>query len=44
MGAGRFITNNRRDFGAQIEEIDITFPDALPDAPTQASGEEPARA
>ena len=29
MGADRFITNNKRDFGAHIEEIDITFPDAL---------------
>jgi hypothetical protein len=29
MGADRFITNNKRDFGARIEEIDITFPDAL---------------
>jgi predicted nucleic acid-binding protein len=44
MGADRFITNNKRDFGAQIEEIDITFPDALPDPPTQASGAEQARA
>ncbi len=44
IGADRFITNNKRDFGAQIEEIDITFPDALPDPPTQASGEEQARA
>ena len=26
MGARRFITNNRGDFGAAIEEIDITFP------------------
>jgi predicted nucleic acid-binding protein len=30
MGAGRFITNNRRDFGADIKEIDVTWPDALP--------------
>jgi predicted nucleic acid-binding protein len=30
MGAGRFITNNRRDFGERIEEIDVTYPDALP--------------
>jgi predicted nucleic acid-binding protein len=30
MGAGRFITNNRRDFGADIKEIDVTYPDALP--------------
>ena len=31
MGARRFITNNKRDFGADIEEIDVTYPDALPD-------------
>jgi predicted nucleic acid-binding protein len=30
LGAGRFITNNRRDFGPHITEIDVTFPDALP--------------
>ena len=35
MGADRFITNNKRDFGAQIEEIDITFPDAIPDPLTR---------
>jgi predicted nucleic acid-binding protein len=27
MGADRFITNNRRDFGAKITEIDVTYPD-----------------
>jgi predicted nucleic acid-binding protein len=26
MGAHRFITNNTRDFGAHIKEIDVTFP------------------
>ena len=31
MGAHRFITNNRRDFGIGITEIDITYPDDLPD-------------
>jgi predicted nucleic acid-binding protein len=31
MGADRFITNNKRDFGPDIEEVDITYPDALPD-------------
>ena len=31
MGADRFITNNRRDFGPDIKEIDVTYPDALPD-------------
>lgn len=30
-GADRFITNNRRDFPAEITEIDVTFPDDLPD-------------
>jgi predicted nucleic acid-binding protein len=30
MGAHRFITNNSRDFGAPIKEIDITFPADLP--------------
>lgn len=30
MGAQRFITNNKRDFGAGIEEIDVTYPEALP--------------
>lgn len=31
IGAERFITNNRRDFGAGIKEIDITFPADLPE-------------
>jgi predicted nucleic acid-binding protein len=31
MGADRFITNNKRDFGIEINEIDITYPEALPD-------------
>lgn len=30
-GARRFITNNSRDFGAPIKEIDITFPADLPE-------------
>jgi predicted nucleic acid-binding protein len=30
-GAERFITNNRRDFGPEIKEVDVTYPDALPD-------------
>jgi hypothetical protein len=30
LGANRFITNNRRDFGPHIAEIDVTYPDALP--------------
>ncbi len=32
MGAHRFITNNRRDFGGHVKEIDVTFPADLPDA------------
>jgi predicted nucleic acid-binding protein len=31
-GAGRFITNNRRDFPARISEIHITYPIDLPAA------------
>ena len=27
MGADRFITNNRRDFGPDIKEIDVTYPE-----------------
>ena len=27
MGADRFITNNKRDLGAMIKEIDVTYPD-----------------
>ncbi len=30
MGAHRFITNNKRDFGPFIKEIDITYPADLP--------------
>lgn len=30
-GADRFITNNSKDFHADIDEIDITFPTDLPD-------------
>jgi predicted nucleic acid-binding protein len=32
MGADRFVTNNKRDFGDGIKEIDIAYPDCLPDA------------
>jgi predicted nucleic acid-binding protein len=32
MGADRFLTNNKRDFGGAIKEIDVTYPDLLPDA------------
>ena len=38
MGAGRFITNNRRDFGADIKEIDVTYPDALSDPGPDPAG------
>ena len=30
-GADRFITNNMTDFPKSIREIDITYPDDLPD-------------
>jgi len=30
-GADRFITSNKRDFGTGITEIDVTYPDDLPD-------------
>ena len=30
-GADRFITNNRRDFPTTIAEIDIVYPEMLPD-------------
>jgi predicted nucleic acid-binding protein len=30
MGAHRFITNNSKDFGVPIKEIDVTFPADLP--------------
>lgn len=30
-GADRFLTNNRRDFGRSIVEIDIVFPEDLPE-------------
>jgi predicted nucleic acid-binding protein len=30
-GADRFITNNRRDFGPSITEIEVVYPDALDD-------------
>lgn len=31
VGADRFITNNSRDFPTTISEIDVTYPDQLPD-------------
>ncbi len=32
-GADRFVTNNRRDFSPDMTEIDVTFPDELPEPP-----------
>lgn len=34
VGAERFITNNRRDFDRSITEIDVTYPDELPQPPS----------
>ncbi len=34
VGADRFLTNNRSDFPKTITEIDVTYPDELPDPPT----------
>ena len=31
VGASRFITNNKRDFPQSIDEIDITYPEDLPE-------------
>lgn len=31
-GADRFITNNRRDFPKSIDEIDVVYPDDLPES------------
>jgi len=33
-GADRFLTNNRRDFPDTIADINITYPDTLPDPST----------
>lgn len=30
-GADRFLTNNRRDFPDTLTDIDVTYPDTLPD-------------
>ncbi|MDY7100308.1 MAG: PIN domain-containing protein [Actinomycetota bacterium] len=30
-GATRFLTNNRRDFPLSITEVDVTYPDELPE-------------
>jgi predicted nucleic acid-binding protein len=32
LGAGRFITNNKRDFPRSIDEVQVTYPADLPDA------------
>lgn len=32
VGADRFITNNRRDFGPAITELQVTYPANLPEA------------
>jgi hypothetical protein len=31
VGADRFLTNNTSDFPKSISEIDVTYPDELPD-------------
>jgi predicted nucleic acid-binding protein len=33
LGADRFITNNKRDFPRTIDELQVTYPEDLPDAP-----------
>lgn len=38
MGAHRFITNNSRDFGGPVKEIDVTFPADLPPAGLPSGG------
>jgi predicted nucleic acid-binding protein len=30
-GADRFVTNNRRDFTSEITEVEVTYPDGLPE-------------
>jgi len=32
LGAGRFITNNKRGFPRGIDEVQVTYPEDLPDA------------
>jgi predicted nucleic acid-binding protein len=31
VGADRFLTNNRKDFGPSITEIEVVYPDDLPE-------------
>lgn len=33
VGADRFLTNNTRDFPKTIAEVDVVYPDELPDPP-----------
>lgn len=33
LGADRFITNNQRDFPRSIVEVQVTYPEDLPDVP-----------
>jgi predicted nucleic acid-binding protein len=33
LGADRFITNNKRDFPRTISELQVTYPEDLPDTP-----------
>ncbi|BBZ54202.1 type II toxin-antitoxin system VapC family toxin [Mycolicibacterium phocaicum] len=40
-GADRFLTNNRKDFPQSITEIDIVYPDELPDGELSTSEVEP---
>jgi predicted nucleic acid-binding protein len=32
LGAGRFLTNNKRDFPRSIDEVQVTYPEDLADA------------
>jgi hypothetical protein len=31
LGSRRFITNNKRDFPRSIDEVQVTYPEDLPD-------------
>lgn len=43
-GADRFVTNNRRDFTGAISEVEVCYPDALPEPGwTPAPGHNGAR-
>ena len=37
-GADHFLTNNRKDFPQSIVEIDVIYPDDLPETPPQGPG------